>query len=78
MLDGETLVQAISVRGYRKTALREAARICARPTLFESWVLNVSAYRLRRIRDDQITDCTEVQQPDPAAAKHTSEKESTV
>jgi hypothetical protein len=75
LLDGDALVKSISVRGYRPTALREAARICAQPTLFESWVLAVSAYQLRRLRDDKTLDRTEVQRPNPAAAK-THEKES--
>jgi hypothetical protein len=60
MLSGETLVKSISVRGYRVTALREAHRICTNPGLFESWVVSVSAYQLRRIRDKQIFDRTEV------------------
>jgi hypothetical protein len=60
LLDGDVLVKSISVRGYRPTALREAARICAQPTLFESWVLTVSAYQLRRIRDDKVFDRTDV------------------
>lgn len=60
MLAGETLVQSISVRGYRPTALREANRICTRPGLFESWVVNVTAYQLRRIRDERVFDRTDV------------------
>lgn len=60
LLDGDALVKSISVRGYRPTAHREASRICSQPTLFESWVLSVTAYQLRRIRDDQAFDRTEV------------------
>jgi hypothetical protein len=60
MLSGDELVQSISVRGYRPTALREAARICSAPHFWESWALNVSAYQLRRIRDDAVFDRTEV------------------
>lgn len=68
MLDGDSLIQSISVRGYRKTARREAERICTAPGLFESWVVQVSAYQLRRIRDDAVLDRTDVQRPNPAAA----------
>lgn len=60
MLDGDSLVQSISVRGYRPTALREARRICRTPGLFESWVERVTAYQLRRIRDDEVLDHTEI------------------
>jgi hypothetical protein len=63
LLAGDALIQSISVRGYRSTALREAARICARPSFWESWVVDVSAYQLRRIRDDQVSDRTEVDKP---------------
>lgn len=65
MLDGDALVQAVSVRGYRPTALREAHRICTMPGLFESWVASVSAYQLRRIRGDAVLDHTPVLQRTP-------------
>lgn len=55
----------VSVRGYRPTALREAHRITSAPHLWESWVEHVTAYRLRRIRDDQVLDHTEVEQRTP-------------
>jgi hypothetical protein len=63
---GEEMVQSISVRGYRPTAAREAERICSAPGFWESWALKVSAWQLRRIRDEQVLDRTEVRPPDPA------------
>lgn len=60
MLDGDSLVQSVSVRGYRPTALREARRITSAPHLWESWALSVTAYQLRRIRDDAVLDHTDV------------------
>jgi hypothetical protein len=73
MLDGDSLVQSISVRGYRPTAIREARRICQAPGFWESWVVNVTAWQLRRIRDEQVLDRTEVRRPDPAT--HIESKE---
>jgi hypothetical protein len=70
---GEQMVQSISVRGYRPTAAREADRICSAPGLWESWALNVSAWQLRRIRDERVFDRTEVRVPDPAT--HIESKE---
>lgn len=65
MLDGDSLVQSVSVRGYRPTALREARRICSAPGLFESWVESVTAWQLRRIRDDQVLDRNDVPKRTP-------------
>jgi hypothetical protein len=74
LFDGERRwCSGISVRGYRPTAANsrsgshlQRSQVSAAHQVWESWALKVSAWQLRRIRDEQVFDRTEVRLPDPA------------